>query len=203
MYLEKKSTKLLTFWSDKKYFVQRFELVSKEQTLFKISFHLTKFMYFQIPKAEQEWLTVAKQYQALWNFPHTVGDIDGKHVALQCPRNSASEYFNYKNAFSIVLFALVDANYNFMFVDVGCQGRMSDSGVFTNTELYKKLETKTLSLPQPVPLNGREKSVPYFFIGDEAFPLSESMNFQLHYLQSTKSCRKCIWPLVISVPSAS
>jgi hypothetical protein len=108
---------------------------------------------------------VAQQYQALWNFPHSLGAIDRKHFVLQCPRNSASEYFNYKNAFSIVLFALVDANYNFMFVDAGCQGRISDSGVSTNTELriYKKLETKTLCRPQPVPSNGREKSVPYFF----------------------------------------
>ena len=108
-------------------------------------------MCFQIPKTEQEWLAVAKQYQALWNFPHAVGAIDGKRVVLRCPRNSASEYFNYKSAFSILLFALVYANYNFMFVDVGCQGRISDNGVFTNTELYKKLETKSLCIPQPVP----------------------------------------------------
>ena len=60
-----------------------------------------------------------------------MGAIDGKLVELQCPRNSASEYFKYKNAFSIILFVLVDANYNFMFVDVGCQGRMSDSGTST------------------------------------------------------------------------
>jgi len=40
-----------------------------------------------------------------------------------------------------VLFALEDANFNFMFVDAGCQGRISDSIVFTNTELYKRLET--------------------------------------------------------------
>jgi len=65
------------------------------------------------------------------------------NVVLQCPSNSASEYFNYKNAFSVVLFALMGANYNFMFVDVGCQGRISDSGIFTNTELYEKLKTKT------------------------------------------------------------
>ena len=74
-------------------------------------------MSFQIPKTEQEWLAVAKQYQALWKFPHAVGTIGGKYVVLQCPRNSANEYFNYKNAFSIVLFALVDANYNLIFVD--------------------------------------------------------------------------------------
>jgi hypothetical protein len=130
---------------------------------------------FQIPKTEQEWLAVAKQYQALWNFPHSMGDIDGKHVVLQCPRNIASEYFNYKNAFSIVLFALVDANYNFMFVDAGRQERISDRGVVTNTELYKKLETKTLCLPRRVPSNGREKSVPCVFIGDETFPLGENL----------------------------
>jgi len=101
-------------------------------------------MCFQTPKTEQEWLAVAKQYQALWNFPYSMRTVDGKHVVLQCPRNSASEYFNYKNVFSIVLFTLVDANYNFMFVDAGCQGRISDSGVFTNTELHKKTRNKNL-----------------------------------------------------------
>jgi len=107
---------------------------------------------------------VAKQYRALWNFPHAVGAIDGKHVVLQCPRNSVSEYFKYKNAFSIVLFALVDANYNFMFVDVGCQGRISDSGVFTNTELHKKLETKTLSSPTGSFKRERKKCSILFFL---------------------------------------
>jgi len=89
-------------------------------------------MRFQIPKTEQEWLAVAKQYQALWNFPHTLGAIDG---VLQCPRNSASKYFSYKNAFSIVLFALVDADYNFMFVDAGCEGRIL-TAVFLRTLSY-------------------------------------------------------------------
>lgn len=77
--------------------------------------------------------------------------------------------------FSIVFFALVDAgDYNFMFVDVGCQGRISDGGVFANTELYKKLEAKALHLPQPTPLvNGSTKCIPYFLIGNEAFALTE------------------------------
>jgi hypothetical protein len=84
-----------------------------------------------------------KAVSSVVQLPTFNGAIDGKHVVLQCPRNSASEYFNYKNAFNIILFALVDANYNFMFVDTGCQVTISDSGVFTNTKLYKKPETKT------------------------------------------------------------
>jgi len=80
-----------------------------------------------------------KAVSSIVEFPtFSGGALDGKHVVLQCPRNSASEYFNYKNAFSIVLFALVDADYNFKFVDAGCQGGISDSGVFTINELYKK-----------------------------------------------------------------
>jgi hypothetical protein len=72
----------------------------------------------------------------MWNFPHSMRVIDGKPAVLQCARNSASAYFNYKNTFSIVIFASEDTNYSFMFVDAGCQGRISDIGVFTNTELY-------------------------------------------------------------------
>jgi hypothetical protein len=96
-----------------------------------------------------------------------------------------------------------------MFVDAGCQGRISDSGVFTNTELYKKLETKTFCLPQPVSFNGRERSGPCFFIGDEAFHLGTTSkgvkrtNFQLQDLLSPQSCRKCTWLRVIIFPSAS
>ena len=106
---------------------------------------------------------MAKQYQALWNFPHSIGAVDGKHVMLQCPRNSASEYFNYKNAFNIVLFALVDASYNFMFVDTGCQGRISDSGVFKNTELYKKAKNKNLMSSSAGPFKWERKKCAILF----------------------------------------
>ena len=106
---------------------------------------------------------MAKQYQTLWNFPHPMGAIDGKHVVLKCPRNSASEYFNYKNAFSIVLFTLVDANYNFMFVDAGCQGRISDSGVFMNTEIYKKTRSKNPMSSSASPFKRERKKCSILF----------------------------------------
>lgn len=118
---------------------------------------------------------MSKDFETTWNFPHCVGAVDGKHIVLQCPINSGSEYINYKGFFIIVLFALVDAGYNFMFVDVGCQGQISDGGVFASTCLYKEMENGTLRIPHPTPLNGRAEKIPYFFLGDEAFAMSENL----------------------------
>lgn len=118
---------------------------------------------------------MAGKYERIWNFPHCLGALDGKHVVLQAPINSGSEFFNYKSSFSIVLFALVDADYNFLFVDVGCQGRISDGGVFKNSELNNKLQQNSLCFPKAEPLQGRQNQVPYFFIGDDAFALNDNL----------------------------
>lgn len=98
----------------------------------------------------------------------------GKHVVIQAPFNSGSEYFNYKSYFSIVLFAL-DANYNFVLADVGSQGRISDGDILKDSELWKKIEQKSLNIPQPTPLPGRQNAVSYVILGDEAFALHENV----------------------------
>lgn len=96
-------------------------------------------------------------------------------MILQAPANSGNDFYNYKSHFSIVLFALADANYNFMYVDVGCQGRISDGGVFKNCTLSEKIRSNTLGLPGRSVLENRTKEIPYVFLGDEAFALSENL----------------------------
>jgi hypothetical protein len=73
----------------------------------------------QAPDSEEEWLEIAHDFERKWNFPHVIGALDGKHVMLQAPVNSGTEYYNYKHFFSIVLMALVEADYCFRYVDVG------------------------------------------------------------------------------------
>jgi len=31
----------------------------------------------------EEWLRIAKTFNDIWNFPHCIGAIDGKHVVIQ------------------------------------------------------------------------------------------------------------------------
>ena len=106
------------------------------------------------------------------NFPHCLGSIDGKHVQIIAPESSGSMYFNYKGTFSIVLLGVANANYNFIYADVGCQGRISDGGVFKYTLLYEKIEQRKLNLPADETLPGRTNPVPFVFVADDAFALA-------------------------------
>ncbi|KAF0713547.1 putative nuclease HARBI1, partial [Aphis craccivora] len=131
--------------------------------------------YIQMPQTPEKWLNVSKRFFDQWNFPNCLGSMDGKYVVLQAPIHSGTEFFNYNATFSIVLFALVDADYNFLFADVGCQGRISDGGMLKNSILYEKLENCELGIPNPQPLFGRNRSVPYVFVADGAFGLHDNI----------------------------
>lgn len=120
---------------------------------------------------EEMWKAVAIGFNEMWNFPNCVGALDGKHITIQAPSNSGSLYFNYKKNFSIVLLALVDANCNFLVVDVGAYGKSSDGGIFANSNLGQKLEKGAMNLPKDAPLPNSNITAPFVIVGDEAFPL--------------------------------
>ncbi|XP_063602199.1 uncharacterized protein LOC134778223 [Penaeus indicus] len=128
--------------------------------------------YVKTPSSEAEWRTVVHGFETGWNFPHCLGSIDGKHVQMVAPDRSGSLYYNYKGTFSIVLLGVADANYNFLYADVGCQGRISDGGVFKYTSLYNNLENKSAHVPKCEALPGRTEPVPYILVGDDAFAMS-------------------------------
>ena len=54
------------------------------------------------PSSADEWREIAAGFETEWNFPHCFGAVDGKHVVMQAPALSGSEFFNYKGQFSIV-----------------------------------------------------------------------------------------------------
>nr|CAI5831833.1 unnamed protein product [Callosobruchus analis] len=129
---------------------------------------------FKLPDNRTKWLEVEKGFKK--NFAHAIGAIDGKHVVMQCPRNSGSEYYNCQETYSIVLLALVDSSYQLKLGDIGSQRRISDGGVFQNSLLWKKISSKTLNLPVPCPLHGTNNpDFTYAFLADGAFALHENI----------------------------
>jgi hypothetical protein len=76
-------------------------------------------------------------------------------VAVTCPWNTGAVNRNYKGFFSIVLMALVDADYKFLWIDVGSDGSSNDVSICNGSELKEGLESpkNIFNLPE-------EKSLP-------------------------------------------
>lgn len=123
------------------------------------------------PDTPEEWRQVARTFYNRWNFPHCVGAVDGKHIAINKPAKSGSLFYNYKGFFSIVLLAIVDADYKFMYVDIGQTGSGSDAGVFNDSPFKAAIEAGTLNLPEADPLPHGDQPLDYFLVGDDAFAL--------------------------------
>ncbi|XP_047490323.1 protein ALP1-like [Penaeus chinensis] len=115
-----------------------------------------------------------RNMQYAWRVPHNtiIGAIDGKHVACKCPPNSGSEFYNYKGFYSVILFAMVDADYRFTYIDVSGNGSSSDAQIYNESDLHRGLDQNRIhAFPQPDPLPNDHQDVPYFIVGDDAFSL--------------------------------
>lgn len=113
----------------------------------------------------QRWRDIAKEYHDKWDFPNTIGSIDGKHFAIKCPNKSGSDFYNYKGFYSLIMLAIADAKYRFLMVDIGAQGRYSDGSLFKGSPLQAVFEKGALGLPSNI------SQWPLCLVGDAAFPL--------------------------------
>lgn len=138
-------------------------------------FEVLKDEFLRCPHTEDEWRAIANHFGEQWNFHHVIGAMDGKHCVIDPPLKSGSMFYNYKGDYSVVLLAVVDADLRFIYVDVGANGRVSDSGVWNKCSLKNYLDRNALNIPPPVPLPGTEDNFPFVIIGNEGFPLSEKL----------------------------
>lgn len=131
-------------------------------------------LYMPVP-TEQIWMSIAKRYYELWDLPNCIGSIDGKHVRINKFYNTGSLHYNYKGLFSVVLMACSDADGIFTTIDVGEAGRNSDGAVFRSSALGKLLDKDELHIPKPRPMPNDQDDFPFYFVGDEAFPLKKNL----------------------------
>ncbi|XP_049880387.1 uncharacterized protein LOC126376874 [Pectinophora gossypiella] len=126
-----------------------------------------------IPKITTERLTeIAENFDNSANFPNCIGALDGKYIRIWSPKHGGSLFYNYKNYHSVLLLALVDAKYRFIYVDIGAYGKECDSTVYNNSKLNELLLKGQLPLPTPKPLPGSQTPCP---VADEGLPLTNNI----------------------------
>ncbi|KAL3182478.1 hypothetical protein MRX96_007166 [Rhipicephalus microplus] len=117
-----------------------------------------------------------KGFSQKWNFPNCIGAIDGKHVLIKKPPKSGTIYRNYKKSFSVILLAVVDADYKFLYTDIGAPGSEGDAGVWQTTLLQKDIDNKKAGLPELVKVaSSPDVHVPPVFVADDAFPIEQNL----------------------------
>ena len=111
--------------------------------------------YVQIPCGEKL-KEIVDGFETFWGFPQAAGAIDGSHIPIIRPEESASDYYNRKGYYSIIVQALVDHLGLFMDVCIGWPGKVHDARVFVNSSLYQRGRTSTLFPDWKRTINGVE-----------------------------------------------
>ena len=101
---------------------------------------------------------------------HAVGSIDVKYIARKKPTKARSEFYNCKDFFFLILLALVDAEYRFLWVDVESSGSSSDVQICNCCKLKKDREWH-LGASTTGPLVEGGPPLKYFLLGDDTFAL--------------------------------
>ena len=93
--------------------------------------------HIQIPQGERL-KEIVDGFETCWGFPQVAGAIDGSHIPILRPDQSASDYYNRKGYYSVIMQAMVDFRGLFMDVYIGWPGKVHDARVFVNSALYNK-----------------------------------------------------------------
>ena len=124
------------------------------------------------PCLANDWINISKEFSDLWNFPHAIAAIPAKHFPTEYPSKSRTLFYSYKSFYSIVLLVICDAKYKFILFDIGHYGSSNDCRVLNKSAMGKLLESKSLNIHEQATLEGCEYDpLPYFLLGDKAFPL--------------------------------
>lgn len=90
------------------------------------------------PNEEEREITKT-YFQQIKGFPNVIGCIDGTHIRIDRPKESAESYYNRKDFFSIQMQIVCNHKRKIIDVFIGFPGSVHDARIFRNSPLIEKL----------------------------------------------------------------
>ena len=125
--------------------------------------------YITFPVSEAETRTCMETFSELSNLPNVAGAIDGTHIQIKAPDESAVDYFSRYHQYDFIVQGVVDGHKLFLDFAAGYPGSLHDARVLRNSTLYRRLEGNEV-LKSPTIQIGHHEIRPYF-VGNSAYPL--------------------------------
>ncbi len=123
-----------------------------------------------MPKSEADLCKKMHEMEETWQFPCCWSAVDGCHIPIKCPAGgleSSKEYQNFKNFYSVILMAMVDYKYRFIWGSCGFPGNTHDSIIFQSTDIWTSIMENEAILKTGKEVEGVH--IPALIFADAAF----------------------------------
>lgn len=147
--------------------------------------------YIKFPRTRRELNESKEIFMNKFNFPGTVGAIDGTHIAILKPREEEHNFINRKGFHSLNVQLVCDANLRIISVNANYPGSSHDSFIWRQSQVRQFMNDMYL--------NGRRCT---WLIGDSGYPLepflmtpflnAEENSPESRYNYHHASARNCI-----------
>jgi hypothetical protein len=129
-------------------------------------------LFLRLPSTEGEVRLVLQGFEAKSGLPNCFGALDSTHVKLAF--KPARRYFpgdfwsEHKQAYTVVMQAVVDSKGRFMDIDVRWPGRASDSHIYRSSMFFNVFPQMYAGFATEI----EGVHVPLYVVADSAYPLS-------------------------------
>lgn len=153
-----------------------------------------------IIKAYFEEVVVSKNTTGLeggcWKFlkiklPPHLGRYRWKHIRSTLPAHSGFYHYNYKGNHSLVLLAVMETNYKFIYDLSGTNRASSNAQVFTHSNIYSSLINNEFDLSPKSAGLCKDRPILDFLVCDDAFNSKEWIMQSFPFWRLT--CRQIIF----------
>jgi len=126
--------------------------------------------YIKFPETVAEMAASIETFARYSDLPNVAGAIDGSHIQIKAPKESAVDYFSRYQQHDVIVQAVVNGRKLFIDVAAGFPGSLHDSRVCRNSNIYRRAENGDI-LTRPLYQIGNREIKPYL-VGDSAYTIS-------------------------------